>query len=319
MRLRMRRYRDEDDFWAIRGFLRDVYLRNERTEHSWQAARLDYWRWHGILNMGDGSLETDVFLWETPGGELGAVLNSEGRGFAFFQVDPRYRTAALEEEMLSVAEEHLVGIGKSTGRPFVAVAAQDTDAMRVELLARRGYARRADWQEIERKRDLSLAIPDAPLPRGYSIRAMGADDEDLERRSWASWRAFHPDESNDKYTGGPWYRNVQHAPMYRRDLDLVAEAPTGEIAAFTTLWFDDVTRAIYFEPVGTVPEHQRRGLAKAVIAEGMRRAKEIGALVATVGGGGESNPPAEPLYAGMFGREGSSTTGWVRYMDGKDA
>jgi len=319
MRLAMRSYRDEDDFWAIRGFLRDVYLRNERTEHSWQAARLDYWRWHGILNLGDGNLETDVFLWETPGGELAAVLNSEGRGFAFFQVHPQYRTEALEEEMLSVAKEHLVGIGTSTGRPFLCVSAQDTDAMRIELLARRGYARRADWQEIERKRDLSRPIASAPLPSGYSLRAMGVDDEDLERRSWASWRSFHPDEPNEKYEGGLWYRNIQRAPMYRRDLDLVIEAPSGEIAAFATLWFDDVTRAIYFEPVGTAPEHQRRGLAKAVIAEGMRRAKEIGALVATVGGGGESNPPAERLYAGMFGREGISTAGWVRYMDGKDA
>ncbi len=54
-----------------------------------------------------------------------------------------------------------------------------------------------------------------------------------------------------------------------------------------------------------------------MIAEGMRRAKEMGALVATVGGGGESNPPAEPLYAGMFSKEGVSATGWLKYLDGK--
>jgi hypothetical protein len=58
-------------------------------------------------------------------------------------------------------------------------------------------------------------------------------------------------------------------------------------------------------------------LAKAVIAEGMRRAKEMGALVATVGGGGESNPPVEPLYVGMFAKEGVSATGWLKYLDGK--
>ena len=60
----------------------------------------------------------------------------------------------------------------------------------------------------------------------------------------------------------------------------LAVAPDGAIASFCTLWYDDVTRAVCFEPVGTSPEHQRRGLAKAVIAEGMRRAKEMGALVA---------------------------------------
>ena len=223
----------------------------------------------------------------------------------------------LEEEMLGVAEEHLTGIGKSTGRPFISVSAQDGDAMRVELLTRRGYTRRADWQEIQRVRDLALPIPEAPLPEGYIVRAILADGEDLAKRGWATWRAFHPDEPDEKYEGWEWQRNVHKAPMYRRDLDLVVEAPSGEIAAFACLWYDDVTRAVCYEPVGTMPEYQRRGLAKAVIAEGMRRAKEMGALIATVGGGGESNPPAELLYAGMFSKEGVSATGWLKYLDGK--
>jgi len=219
--------------------------------------------------------------------------------------------------MLGVAEEHLTGIGKSTGRPFISVSAQDGDAMRVELLTRRGYTRRADWQEIQRVRDLALPIPEAPVPEGYVVRAILADGEDLAKRGWATWRAFHPDEPDEKYEGWEWQRNVHKAPMYRRDLDLVVEAPSGEIAAFACLWYDDVTRAVYYEPVGTMPEYQRRGLAKAVIAEGMRRAKEMGALIATVGGGGESNPPAEPLYAGMFSKGGVSATGWLKYLDGK--
>jgi len=315
MKLAMRTYEREDDFWAIRQFLRDVYLRNGRTEHSWQAARLDWWRWHGILNMGHGNLETGVFLWETPSGELAAVLNREGAGQAFFQVDPRQRTAALEEEMLTVAEEHLTSMGASCGRPVLAVYAHDVDELRTEMLTRRGYARRADWQEVLRKRDLTLPTPDASLPDGYSIRAMGGID-DHAKRSWASWRSFHPDEPNDKYGGWEWQRNVHKAPMYRRDLDLVVEAPSGEIAAFACLWYDDVTRAVCYEPVGTMPEYQRRGLAKAVIAEGMRRAKEMGATLVTVGGG-ESNPPAEALYASALGKEGASHTAWIKHVDGK--
>ncbi len=315
-RLAMRRYRDEDDYWAIRQFLRDVYLRNGRTEHSWQVARLDYWRWHGIANVGGEGMETSTFLWEAQEGELAAVLTNEGRGYAFLQVDPRFRAAELEDEMLSVAEEHLVVIGAKSGRPVVVVLAQDADELRVALLTRRGYTRRADWQVIERKRDLSLSIPDAPAPEGYAVRAMRADDEDLAKRSWASWRAFHPNEPDEKYEGWTWYRNIQRAPMYRRDLDLVAETSTGEIASFATLWYDDVTRAVTFEPVGTMREHQRRGLAKAVIAEGMRCAKEMGALVATVGGGGESNSSADALYAGIFAKDGVSVTGWLKYLDG---
>lgn len=71
--------------------------------------------------------------------------------------------------------------------------------------------------------------------------------------------------------------------MYRRDLDLVVGAPNGDIAAFTTVWFDDATRSGMFEPVGTVPEHQRKGLGKAVMLGGLRRLKPVGATTAYVG------------------------------------
>ncbi len=87
--------------------------------------------------------------------------------------------------------------------------------------------------------------------------------------------------------------------------------------AFSTVWYDDATQACTFEPVGTEPEHQRKGLAAAIIAEGMRRAKAMGALLAGVGGGGASNPPADALYARMFEREGVGVTGWLKYLDGK--
>jgi ribosomal protein S18 acetylase RimI-like enzyme len=76
---------------------------------------------------------------------------------------------------------------------------------------------------------------------------------------------------------------VQRAPLYRRDLDLVAVAPGGEFASFCTVWFDNVNRMGVFEPVGTAPAHQRRGLGKAVMSEGLRRLKHLGATLATVG------------------------------------
>ncbi len=74
-----------------------------------------------------------------------------------------------------------------------------------------------------------------------------------------------------------------------------AVAPNGEYAAFCTIWFDDVTRSAYFEPVGTAPQHQRRGLGKAVMCEGLRRLKRMGATLALVG---SYMPPAHALRLG---------------------
>ena len=36
---------------------------------------------------------------------------------------------------------------------------------------------------------------------------------------------------------------LQSAPLYRRDLDIVAATPNGEIAAFSTISYDDYTRS----------------------------------------------------------------------------
>ena len=106
---------------------------------------------------------------------------------------------------------------------------------------------------------------------------------ELPARSWLSWRAIHPDEPDETYEGWEWYRNVQRAPLDRRDLDLVAVSPNGRLAAFCTLWFDDVTRTAAFEPVGTHPEHRRKGLGNALLAEGLRRASAWARPLATVG------------------------------------
>jgi GNAT superfamily N-acetyltransferase len=191
----------------------------------------------------------------------------------------------------------------------------DGDALREELLGRRGYERKSDWQQFTRYRDLALPIPDVGAPDGYAIRPM--ELEDVPSRSWASWRAFHPDEPDENYEGHDWYFNLLDASTYRRDLDLVAVAQDGSVAAFATLWYDDVTRSGYFEPVGTVPEHQRRGICTALLYEGMRRLKNRGAVQASVGGGGLSNPKADGVYHAVFGADCDSSVGWLKYFDGR--
>ena len=149
---------------------------------------------------------------------------------------------------------------------------------------------------------------DAAPPAGYTVRALG-DESELPARSWLSWKAFHPDEPDEKYEGWEWYKNVQRVPLYRRDLDIVAVAPDGELAAFCTVWFDDVTRTAVFEPVGTHPDHQKRGLGKAVMSEGLRRAQRLGATLATVSSYGEG---AHALYESMGFTEFDLLEPWIK-------
>ncbi len=294
MKLTMRRYQFDEDYWKIRAFLRDVLLINNREQVSWEVARFDYWRWHGILNMKDGTLEDDVFIWESERGEIGAVLNREAPGSVFFQIHPQYRSEELERDMLRVAERHLT-VPTDNGRRRLHIWAEHEDAMRRNILDANGFAvSDKRMPEHQRRRFLSEPIVALKPAEGYTIRALGDSDEH-RRRCRVSFRAFHPNDPAENFEDG-WYSNIQKAPLYRRDLDLVAVAPGGEHAAFATIWYDDATRTGLFEPVGTAPEHQRRGLGKAVLTEALIRLRRLGADLAWVGSHVE---PAHSLYASV--------------------
>jgi ribosomal protein S18 acetylase RimI-like enzyme len=304
----MRNFRDESDYWRIRDFLRRVFLLNERRELSWQAYRFDYWRWHGIENLGHGVLERDVFIWEDSEGQIAAVLNPEGPGHVYLQVDPGYRTPELETEMLVLAEEKLA-VTQAEKRPRLNVFAEQNDVMRQEILKRRGYILSKFWEHHHR-RQASRPVPDLVLPEGYEVRALGDVDE-LPDRSFLSWKAFHPNEPFEDYDGWDWYLNVQRAPLYRRDLDLVVTSPEGELCSFCTIWFDDVTQAGSFEPVGTAPEYQRLGLGKAVIYEGLHRLGQLGADMAFVGSGSDE---ASGFYTSIGFTQSDLSEMWTKIL-----
>ncbi len=282
MPLTLRPYQNESDYERMRAFLRALFLRHGRRERCWQVYRLDYWRRHGIANLGSAALEKTVFLWETPDGALQAFLNSEAAGLAFLQVAPEARSPALLTDMVATAEARLTA-PDAAGRRRLRVVRHEHDDVLKSILVDRGF-RRLPGGENYHARPLTGPPPERSLPPGYTIRPLG-DEAELPARSWLSWRAFHPDEPDEKYEGWAWYRHIQRAPLYRRDLDLVAVAPDGELAAFCTIWFDDVTLTGAFEPVGTHPEHQRRGLGAALLADSLRRLRERGATLATVGSG----------------------------------
>ena len=308
MKPMMRMYEDNEDYWRIRPFLRDVFLLNDRREVSWDVVRWDYWRWPGVESWGDGPLEERVFIWEMPDGRIAAVLNPEGKGEAFLQVHPGLRTPELEAEMLAVAEQYLAASG-ADGQRTLGVWADARDELRQDILERHGYTR-GGLTEQRHRRSLLTPIPNPAVAEGYAVRALGDIDE-LPARSWFSWKAFQPDEPEENYAalGWEWYLDIQRCPLYRRDLDIVAIAPNGDIASFCTVWFDDVTRSACFEPVGTYTPYQRRGLAKAVMVEGLRRAKRLGATLASVGG---HSPEANALYGSVMGQDVDVSERWVK-------
>jgi mycothiol synthase len=302
----MRMYQNEEDYWRIRKFLRDVSLLNDRHDYSWCLLRWDYWFWHVNMNIYHFKLEDSVYLWEVDG-QIVAVLNPDSTGEAFLQVHPAYRSDKLLCEMLDAAEIRLPGQKEDRKRELITWV-NEGDVLHKGILTRHGYTRSKYKAEHMRQRDLTQPVLDSVPPAGYTVRALG-DESELPARSWLSWKGFHPDEPDDRYQGWEWYKNVQRVPLYRRDLDIVAVAWDGELAAFCTAWFDDMTRTAVFEPVATHPDHQKRGLGKAVMSEGLRRAQRLGANLATVSSYSDG---AHALYASMGFTEFDLLEPWIK-------
>ncbi|UCG26158.1 MAG: GNAT family N-acetyltransferase, partial [Chloroflexota bacterium] len=75
---------------------------------------------------------------------------------------------------------------------------------------------------------------------------------------------------------------TRQAPSFQPDLDLVAIAPDGAFAAYVGIPYDRANQLGIFEPVCTHPDHRRKGLARALMQEGLLRLQALGAHYAMV-------------------------------------
>lgn len=315
MKLTYHPYQNEEDYWRIREFLRQVTILNQNHWPSWHVSRLDYWWWFANPDLEKIAPEDGIFIWETRSGKIAAVLNLEERGQAFLQINPYFKTPELQEELIGTAEERLFAATKENCRRlWVWVDSEDKSLQ--EILSRRGFQRvdRPGQQEVQHRRSLEEPLPEIQPVADYTIRSLG-DGLELLERCYASGLGFHKDDihyARDNRDHPGWYHHIQTAPLYRRDLDIVAVASDGSIASFCTIWFDDVTRTACFEPVATVPAHQRHGLGRAVMVEGLHRLKRMGCKVAFVSGFSEA---ANALYLSVMGPEHDISEPWEKVLD----
>lgn len=194
---------------------------------------------------------------------------------------------AVEAEMLAWSEEWARARGVET---FTAWA-YTRDAARNRLLTERGYVRSEEHFTYHR-RALTGALPAGDLPEGYQLRHV-TGEADLEQRVAVHRDAFAPSRMTVEK-----HRRVRRAAYYRPELDLVVVAPDGSFAAFCIVWYDAATQIGAFEPVGCHSAHRRRGLATAVLAEGMRRLCDLGAKYACVNSAG-GNAASAGLYTSV--------------------
>jgi GNAT superfamily N-acetyltransferase len=296
----------DEDFWRVRKLLIETYPITP-PGFNWEMRRWDGWRFYNADPAWNPGWEKTVRLWESDDGKLVGAVHPEGRGNAFLELHPDYRH--IEEEMIGWAEENLAISTKDSQRRLI-IYVFEYDSPRRSLLKRRGYEKLSSRGVLRRLRfgKWPLVQP-SPLPGGYTLRTTRpGDGDDCRRIADLLNVAFN----RDFHTAGEFHEFTKHAPCFRNDLDLVAEAPDGSFAAYVGVPYNDVNRYGVFEPVCTHPDHQRKGLARSLMQEGLCRIKAIGAADVYVGTGDQI--AANKLYDSMGFTEAYKDYKWCKAL-----
>ncbi|CAA9586197.1 MAG: Ribosomal-protein-S18p-alanine acetyltransferase [uncultured Thermomicrobiales bacterium] len=237
-------------------------------------------------------LGLDIRLWEDGGALVGWTFFQSSGGFNLFAA-PRAATDHLIDEMLATVE----------GMAREAIAAGDamSSVSTYGVLPRRSALDRALASGLERNgftrdggdgvlaKELTTLV-EPSVPPGYLLATVDTPQRIIGRVE-AHRAAFAPSEVTRKM-----YERVRRTWPYRQELDQIVETESGEVVAFCTAWIDEENAAGLLEPVGTHPNHQRRGLAGAACRAALIALRDAGARTAQVA---FAAPRARALYESL--------------------
>jgi ribosomal protein S18 acetylase RimI-like enzyme len=166
------------------------------------------------------------------------------------------------------------------------------------VLSRHGY-RELDGEPffIHLRRSLDN-LPELKVPEGYTLGPV-RDESDADARAAVHRAAFSTQRYASRVTAES-YLQVMRSWPYRAELDWLVETPDGTPVAFCLVWLDERNRAAVLEPVGTDPDHRRRGLARAAILGALHTARQLGAESARVCARGDDDyPSARATYQSL--------------------
>jgi mycothiol synthase len=277
--------------------MQDLLMEGRAKTNDWHYPHIgDLAFWFFMVTCHLNPLEF-IRLWHAADGKLiGYAILGEDPSFDC-QVLPEYEGCGIEADALDWAERGVNELKKADvqqwGGKLVSGARQD-DVRRIAFLEEHGF-RRGEYAEVNMICTLNGAIPDPIVPAGYQVRSFAGISE-LTQRAAAQREVWHPWTVGNVSDSD--YADFMHLPGYDRQLDVVAVAPDGIIAAYVNGWIDPINQVGDFGPVGALPAYRKQGLTKAVLLECMRRMRAGGMIRVSVSTG-VSNEPGLRLYGSV--------------------
>jgi len=146
-------------------------------------------------------------------------------------------------------------------------------------------------------------IPDVPLPQGFEIRPIAADDRAMHRRVYDAAKRGFADSWGEEAPSDADFQRFISAPSFDPTLWRVAfhgDGIAGQILNFLEEEVEvDGSRIGWTESISVQPEFRRRGLARALLAASLRSVRDAGATKAALGVDLMNPADARSLYESL--------------------
>jgi mycothiol synthase len=291
--LTSRLYETENDLLQMQALLMEARAQTD----DWRYAHIgDLLFWFFMVARHLDPKE-HIRLWDDNNKLVGYAILGEDPSFDC-QVLPEYAWRGIEEDALEWAENWIIELRKIDAKRWsghlVSGSRQD-DAKRIAFLEQHGFHLGGEFSEVNMLCALDRPIPAAKAPAGFQVRAVAETGElsnraEAHRDVWRPWTVGNVSDDD--------YATFMRLPGYDRELDVVAVAPDGVIAAYVNGWIDPINKIGDFGPVGARPAYRRQGLTRAVLLECLGRMQARGMNRVSVSTG-VSNVPAIRLYEGV--------------------
>lgn len=216
----------------------------------------------------------NVRLWRDANGQLlaWAVMQTP-----FWTIDYAYRrdtSQNLHRQILAWADGRAREIVHApSGHPAWYVAVFPDQADHIRDLEEAGFASQANvsensWSQVLMQHSTQIPVEGPTLPIGFTIRPLASEKEIY------AYVELHRSAFESKNMTVEWRARMLSRLEYTPDVDLVAVAPDGRLAAFCVCWlYKDPNGEIsgQIEPLGVHPDFRKLGLGRAILSKGLRR------------------------------------------------
>lgn len=286
--IKRRSFRILCDMPAVYNFLCDVFSPDNRN-----GVMPPFVEYALSSDWMDASLCHRWRIWEDEGNMVGFCFTENPRTDVYFCLRPGYEY--LADEMMQYADQHL-GEGDDKRR-LVIFEAQTAF---IQAAEKAGYHKEFGYIEYGYYFDQPF---ERKLPEGYRFTAPG--ELDVAKADECCWKGFDHEAEE-----GPWDGDIESglhlmaAPHATPECAMAVVDAKGNYACYGGMWWTPKNKLAYLEPLCTVPEHRKKGLAAALLCEMARRMGEKGATLMTGGG--------DPFYQKIGFRPLCTWTFWKK-------